>query len=283
MTLQWHIIPTGRVWVDPGGPFGLVPRSLWSRHYTPNADGLVPMDLNSLLVQAAGKNILIDNGLGDKLSGKALANWNLEYPEGNLNENLAKHGLTPADIDIMIDTHLHADHCGGNTTLVDGVAQPAFPNATYYVQQIEMDDATHTNVRTRNTYLPENFQPVADAGQFTFLDGDGEIAPGVRVAVTPGHTRGLQCVIVEDGAGPLMFVSDLATYAVHLTRTAWVTAYDLYPLETIETKERWQPWLVEKHARVIFQHDVHTRLASFSVDDKGHYTLDVIQPGSMPK
>jgi glyoxylase-like metal-dependent hydrolase (beta-lactamase superfamily II) len=283
MSISWQIIPTGRVWVDPGGPFGLVPRSLWSQYYTTDDGGLVAMDLNSLLVQSGGHTILVDNGLGDKLSEKAAGNWHLEYPEGTLNENLARQGLTPADIDIMIDTHLHADHCGGNTTLVDGIPQPAFPNARYYVQKREYDEATHTNVRTRNTYLPENFLPVFEAGQFELLDGNAEIAPGVRVAVVPGHTKGIQAVIVEDDGGPLIFISDLATFSVHLTRTAWVTAYDVYPLETIGTKEKWQPWIVDNKARVIFQHDVHTRLARMTTNEKGQYELEVMEPGSMPK
>lgn len=283
MTINWQIIPTGRVWVDPGGPFGLVPRALWSRQYHANQDGLVAMDLNSLLIQTDDQTILVDNGLGDKLSDKASANWGLEYPEGTLAENLAKHGVMPDDIDIMIDTHLHSDHCGGNTIEVDGELRPAFPNATYYVQQREYEDATHTNVRTRNTYLPENILPVMESGQFVLMAGDSEIVPGVRTVVTPGHTKGIQCVIVDDTDGPVMFVSDLTTFSVHLTRTAWVTAYDVYPLETIETKEKWQPWLMENKARVIFQHDVHTRLAAMTQDEKGHYALEVLQAGSMPK
>ena len=107
---EFHIIPTGQVWVDPGGPFGLVPRSLWSRVQKPNEDGLVPMSLNCLLIISEGKVILVDNGLGDKLSEKGIRQWGLEYPQGTMVENLAKYGVRPQDVNIMLDTHLHADH-----------------------------------------------------------------------------------------------------------------------------------------------------------------------------
>lgn len=279
--MKWHIIPTGRVWVDPGGALGLVPRPLWIKHYTPNEHQYIPMDLNSLLIFTDDKTILVDNGLGDKLPDKAVKNWGLEYPEGSLTENLAKHGLTHADIDIVIDTHLHSDHCGGNTLLKDENPVSAFPNATYTVQRLEFADAMNTNARTRATYLADNFVPVWENGQLELLHGDTEIASGVRVAVTPGHTRGHQSVILEDEEGPVIFISDLASYSVHIVRTAWVTAYDVEPLETIATKQRWQKWIVENKARIIFQHDVHTRMARMFRNDKGRFELDVIEKGSM--
>ncbi|MEX1247775.1 MAG: MBL fold metallo-hydrolase [Anaerolineales bacterium] len=255
MSMEWHIIPTGTSWADPGGPFGLVPKVLWSKHQTANEHNLVPMCMNCLLIHSEGKTILVDNGLGDKLDDKAIRQWGLEYPEGTLLENLAKHGVKPEDVDIVIDTHLHADHCSGNTTVKDGALVPTFPNAEYWLQRLEFADAMHTNERTRATYLPENFVPVWEAGKFRFLHGEAQVTNDVRLVVTPGHTRGLQCVVIEGGPRPVFYVGDLASFAAHFERKAWVTAYDVEPLETIRTKGRWQQWALENKALLVFEHD----------------------------
>jgi glyoxylase-like metal-dependent hydrolase (beta-lactamase superfamily II) len=266
--MEWQIIPSGRVWVDPGGPFGLVPEALWRKHQTANEQHLVPMNLNCLLVDSGGKTILIDNGLGDKLSEKAQRQWGLEFPDGTLIENLAKAGVQPGDVDIMLDTHLHADHCGGNTTIRDGEVAPTFPNAEYIVQRLEWADAMHPDARTRSTYLLENYAPVWAAGQFRFLHGDKQITDDVRVAVTPGHTRGHQVVVLDTGERPLLYVADLATFAVHLERQAWVTAYDVEPLECIRNKGDWQQWALETRALIVFEHDTTMPLGELVRDEE---------------
>ncbi|MBN2500207.1 MAG: MBL fold metallo-hydrolase [Anaerolineales bacterium] len=275
--MQWHVIRTGRVWVDPGGPFGLVPRPLWEKYQTPDEHGRVPMDLNCLLVFSDDKIILIDNGLGDKLDERARQNWGLEYPHGTLLENLAKHGIQAEEVDIMIDTHLHSDHCSGNTRLTDGETQPTFPNAQYIVQRLEWADAMHPNVRTRNTYLPENFVPVWEKGLFRFLRGDTQITSHVRCVLTRGHTRGHQCVLIEGAESPILFMADLASYAVNMTRQAWVTAYDVEPLETIATKSIWQAWALEHDALLIFQHDTTMTAGKLYKDDKGRLQLRPVE------
>src|SRR3989304_7822770 len=165
MALEGPILPAGTTWVDPGGPFGLVPRALWSRHQMADERGLLPMSLNCLLVLSEGKTILVDNGLGDKLEDKMIRQWGLESPDGTLIETLAKQGVKPEDIDIMLETHLHSDHCSGNTTLRDGKLQATFPNAEYWVQRVEFSDAMHPNGRTGATYLPENFVGSWGAGR----------------------------------------------------------------------------------------------------------------------
>ncbi|MBI3158399.1 MAG: MBL fold metallo-hydrolase [Chloroflexi bacterium] len=281
MTLDWTLIPTGRVWVDPGGPFGLVPRALWQEAQPPDARGLVPMDLNSLLIRTGGKTILVDAGLGDKLSAKGIRNWNLEWPEGTLLDNLAAHGVQPEDVDIVIDTHLHADHCGGNTRKQDDEVVPAFPNAEYIVQRIEFADAMHPDARTRATYLPENFVPVWSAGQFRFLHGDAEILPGLRCVVARGHTRAIQCVLLETAPEPVLFMTDLATFAVHFERTAWVTAYDVEPLETIASKQIWQKWALDTNALLVFQHDSYVRTARLTKDEEGRLKVVKESAGSV--
>ncbi|MCC6976001.1 MAG: MBL fold metallo-hydrolase [Anaerolineae bacterium] len=251
---ELYLITDGTVQVDAGGPFGLVPRSLYQRYFQPDPNNLIPMALTCMLVKAGGHNILIDTGLGDKLTDRMKENWNLSRPEG-LIEGLARHGVSPDQIDIVIDTHLHGDHCAGNTSFGEMGIVPTFPKAHYYVQKREHYDATHTNERTRATYYEVNFQPLVDSGQMTLLEGDTEIIPGIRGVLTPGHTPGHQSIWLESRGEHALFVSDLASYAVHFERLSWMTSYDVEPLVTLESKRRWQQWALDHHALLIFQHD----------------------------
>jgi len=279
--MEWHLIPTGRVWVDPGGAMGLVPRPLWMKHQPEDDQQRTPMDLNSLLVFSRGKNILIDTGIGHKLNEKAIKNWGLEWPEGTLIENLAEHGVAPEDIDLVIDTHLHSDHCGGNTYLDGEMILPTFPQAEYWVQRIEFADAYHPDARTRGTYLAENFVPLWQQDRLKLLHGDTSVTDEVRTVLTRGHTRGHQSVIVDEtGKPPVLFLSDLASYAVHFSKSAWVTAYDVEPLETINTKIRWQKWALETNATLIFQHDATIRMGNLITNDRGRYEIAALIPGS---
>jgi glyoxylase-like metal-dependent hydrolase (beta-lactamase superfamily II) len=282
--MEWHIIPTGRVWVEPGGAMGLVPRPLWIEHQPVDGQQRTPMDLNSLLIFSEGKTILVDTGIGDKLSDKAQMQWGLEWPEGTLIENLAKHGVAPEDVDLVIDTHLHSDHCGGNTALDGEKIFPTFPNAEYWVQRMEFADAFNPDARTRGTYLPENFVPLWKEDKLKLLHGDTSFTSQVRTVVTRGHTRGHQSILLEDGENPpVFFVSDLSSYSIHFARTSWVTAYDVEPLETIRTKEHWQKWTLENNATLVFQHDSYTRTGKLILNDRGRYEIEPLVPGSLKK
>lgn len=251
-----HLINDGIHWVDPGGPFGLVPRVLWSRYAVPDDDQLVPMSLTCLLVQTAGQNIIVDTGYGTKLPEKMQRILKLTRTNGGLVEGLARLGVQPGDVNLVIDTHLHGDHAGGNTRYQDdGTVTAVFPNAEYVAQRREYMDAAHPNERTRATYLAENFQPLVDSGQMRLLDGDSDLAPGVRGVVTPGHTPGHMSVIFESAGQHGMFVCDMATFAVHFERLGWMTSYDVEPLVTLETKRRWQQWALDNDALLIFAHD----------------------------
>lgn len=263
-----HPVSDGVVWMDSGGPFGLVPRALWSRYLKPDDQHRVPMALTCLLVRAAGQTIVVDTGLGDKLNAQERRRWGLEHPHGTLHDGLARLGVTPPDVDLVINTHLHADHCAGNTILdADGTPRPAFPRARYVVQRREYEDAAHPNERTRATYFAANFAPLVASGQLELLDGDTTLAPGVHAVVTPGHTPGHQCVRFESRGQHALFVADLASYAVHFERLAWMTAYDVEPLVTLETKRRWQSWALDTGGLLIFQHDTQT-LAGHLVEDE---------------
>lgn len=246
----------GYTWVDPGGAFGLVPRALWSRYLTPTDDHLVPMVHVCLLVESDGQKIIVDTGHGTKIDPKAAAHMRLARPQGGLLDGLARAGVTPEDITLVIDTHLHGDHCGGNTYYdSDGQLKPTFPNAEYVVQRREYEDAMHPNERTAATYLPINYAPLVESGQMRLLDGDTQLARGVYGHITRGHTPAHMSIRFESQDQHALFVCDMASYAVHFERLGWMTGYDVEPLHTLETKRRWQQWALEHDALLIFPHD----------------------------
>lgn len=259
-----------RLMVDAGGAFGLVPRALFKAFFPPDDDNLVPMHHHCLLVQAGGKNIIIDTGLGEKMTDKQRAFWKMERANGSVIDGLARLGLTPADIHLVIDTHLHADHCGGNTYLdADGQIKPTFPNAEYVVQRREYEDAMRPNERTRATYIPANYRSLVESGQMRLLDGDTEIAPGIWGIVSPGHTPGHMSIRLESGGQHAAFLCDQASFAIHFERLGWMTAYDVEPLVTLETKRRWQQWALETNALLYFTHDPFRPLGRLTQDEQG--------------
>jgi glyoxylase-like metal-dependent hydrolase (beta-lactamase superfamily II) len=275
--IRIHLINDCRIKVDPGGAFGLVPRALWSPLMPPDENLLVPMNHHCLLVQVAGNNVVVDVGYGDKLPDKQKAILQLERPTGSLIDALSRLGLTPADIHLVIDTHLHADHASGNTKYGEnGAIEPVFPNAEYVVQRREYDDAMHPNERTRATYFPINYQPLCESGQMRLLNGDTELAPGVVGVVTPGHTPGHMSVRFESGGQHAAFVCDLASYAIHFERLGWMTAYDVEPLITLETKRVWQKWALETNALLIFPHDPLRPLGRYVLDDEGKSRVEPV-------
>lgn len=273
--IEIHLLSDGTVYADAGGAFGLVPRSMWSRVKQADEDNMLPQVLHCLLVRVGGKTILVETGIGSKDMETLHRIWRIQRPEGTIIDGLAAHGVAPEDVDIVINTHLHGDHCGGNTHLVDGEPVPTFPKAEYWVQRLEYADAAFPNERTRNTYFPENFQPLLESGQLRLLNGETQVAPGMRCVVTRGHTRAHQSIVFEAGDEHALFTADMATYAVHFERLAWVTAYDVEPMENIETKREWRRWAVEGDALLIFPHDPDTPVARLREreDKPGSYRL----------
>ena len=253
--LRVTVVSDGTVYWDGGGLFGLTPKVLWERVIAPDDLNRVPMRLRSALIEAEGKRILVDTGIGDKMPEKVRKHIALEGHDRLLGD-LSTLGLTAADIDVVLLTHLHNDHCGGNTRFDEqGNVIPTFPNAEYWIQAREMADAMFPNERTRGTYFRENFLPLETSGQLRVIDGDVDVVPGVWTTITSGHTQAHQCVVMQGGDEYAIFLADAVSWGVFFERMAWVPAYDLEPMVSIHTKKRLARWALQHDAWLIFQHD----------------------------
>ena len=250
-----HSCMDGLFRLDGGAMFGIVPRVLWERTDPPDDKNRILLALRSLLIKTGEANILVDTGVGDKGDQKFRDIYMIDR-NPPLKGALAAYGLTPQDIDIVINTHLHLDHAGGNTCVGnDGGIIPAFPRAKYVIQKGEWGDATNPNERTKGSYIANDFLPLEGLGVVDFVDGNEvEIIKGVSVIVAGGHTAFHQCVKVESEGEVALFLADLVPTASHLP-LPYIMAYDLVPQDTLRAKKSLLKQVVEEDWLVIFQHD----------------------------
>jgi glyoxylase-like metal-dependent hydrolase (beta-lactamase superfamily II) len=258
----------GNYLLDGGAFFGVIPKTLWSRKLIPDDKNRVASGLNSVLVRTGEKNILIETGIGNKLSDKMVQIFG---QPAKLLESLSAAGLSPDDIDIVINSHLHFDHCGWNTIRQSGAIAATFPNATYYVQEGEWKHA-HEGQRDSVSYLHENYDPLVESGRMKLLRGNQEIVPGVSVEVFPGHTRDMQAVLVQSGGKTACYISDLIPTSAHVDLN-WVMAFDLYPVETIESRKRYYSRAIPEKWLTMFTHDVEIPWAHLDTDERGKIVI----------
>jgi glyoxylase-like metal-dependent hydrolase (beta-lactamase superfamily II) len=257
--LEFTIVSDGGFRLDGGAMFGVIPKPLWEKKIPADERNRIQLGMNCVLVRTAGKTVLIEAGAGDKLDSKLRGIYAIE--EGpRLLDRLAAHGVTPDRVDIVVDTHLHFDHCGWNTRIVNGKAVPTFPNAQYFLQRGELDHAKGPNERDRASYMPDNFLPVEAAGQFVLLDGDREIVPGIELIRVPGHNADMQCVRLSGGGKSAFCFVDLVPTTAHVP-FPWIMGYDLYPMQTLANKKKWIPEIAASGALVIFAHDFNVPAA----------------------
>ncbi len=254
----------GIYYLDGGAFFGVVPKTLWSRKVSVDEQNRVPTGLNSVLVRTGDKNILIETGIGNKLPEKMARIYG---QPAKLLERLNAAGVAPDEIDIVINTHLHFDHCGWNTIRQGDKIAATFAKAKYYVQEGEWKHA-HENQRDSVSYFSENYDPLVESGQMQLLRGDQEIVPGISVQVFPGHTRDMQAVIVTSGGRTGCYISDLIPTSAHVELN-WVMAFDLYPLETIESRKRYYSRAFPEKWLTMFTHDPEIPWAYLERDERG--------------
>jgi glyoxylase-like metal-dependent hydrolase (beta-lactamase superfamily II) len=271
-SLDLLILSDGTYYQDAGAVFGIVPRVMWERLGIQLNDRYqMPLGLNSLLVRSQGKTVLIETGVGEKERPRAQAS---PLAEGTLLDDLRAAGVAPEDVDVVVNTHLHADHCGWNTRRQpDGSYAPAFPRARYYVQRAEWEDATHPNERTRATYLAENLLPVAEAGQLELLDGEVALTDEITIVSTPGHTPGHASVVLASGGERAIYLGDMVQHPAQLERAAWVSSFDLFPLQAMETKKAVVQRAIEEQQLVVAVHCPFPGLGYLRESDgKRHWT-----------
>ncbi len=267
------VVSDGTHYVDGGGAFGVVPKVLWERKVKADELNRIHFGTNSLLIRTGRHTVLVETGIGNKLPEKQRRIYDAK---AELLKNLHAIGVTPEEIDIVINTHLHFDHCGWNTVRDGDKVVPAFPNARYFVQAGEVQHGRRQHERDRVAYIPENYEPLLTSGHLQLLDGDQEILPGVSVQIYPGHTRNLQAVIIRSGNQKACYVSDLIPTTWHL-RVTWVMSYDLFPLETIESRKRFYESALRENWLVIFTHDPTTPMAYLEQDAAGKIVAQAVE------
>lgn len=239
--------------LDGGAMFGVVPRTLWERRLPADARHRIPLGLRPLLVRGE-RTLLIDAGCGEALSGKAADIYGVDRAR-HLDHALQEAGVDPAEIDLVLATHLHFDHVGGFTRRAeDGRMVPRFPNATYLAHAGEWHDATHPHDRNRASYLPDTFLPLQEAGVLTLVGDDTEVMPGVTLRRSGGHTTHHQVVSISSQSETAVFVADMFPTTAHVP-DAWVMGYDLYPVETLAFKRTFAREAIERDYLIFFEHD----------------------------
>jgi glyoxylase-like metal-dependent hydrolase (beta-lactamase superfamily II) len=259
------VVSDGTFALDGGAIFGVVPRVVWERHFKPDELNRIRIGLNCLLVRTGRENVLIDTGMGRKWDARSRERYGVAG-ETDLLAELQARGLRPEDVDVVINTHLHFDHAGTNTVGRGGRVVPTFPRARYVVQRGEFEHALEPHERDRASYVRADFEPVAEAGQFDFIEGDAEVVSGIRAVKVAGHNRDLQCVRVDSEGETLFVFADLVPTTAHL-QPAWVMGFDLYPVESVEQKKRIVPQAVEENWLCSFYHD--PRIALGRLDRQG--------------
>ncbi|GMV49750.1 MAG: putative quorum-quenching lactonase YtnP [Nitrospirae bacterium] len=274
--LELFPLTDGRFRLDGGAMFGVVPKALWQTCCPPDELNRIPLTLTCLLVRAHGKHILVDTGLGNKEDARFQARFAVDR-RPSLRDSLHLHGLAPDDVHAVINTHLHFDHAGGNTVLDKaGRLRAAFPKATYFIQRGEYEDATRANERTRASYRPDNFVPIAEHRRWELLDGDTELFPGITAVVTAGHTRHHQCVKVESEGHIAFFLGDLIPTVAHLP-LPYIMGYDLYPLDTLASKRAILDRAFAERWLLIFQHDPVIQAGYLTKQTEGRYAIDEVR------
>ena len=263
---ELSIFSDGTYPLDGGAFFGVIPKIMWSRKAAADERNYVQAGLNSLLIRTGKKNVLVETGMGNKLSERMIKFYG---QPAKLLTNLAAAGIAPEEIDVVINTHLHFDHCGWNTVRgKDGKIVPTFPRAKYYAPEGEWQYARKPSERDSISYIPDNYDPLVESGQMTLLKGGEEVVPGISVKTFPGHTAHMQAVIVESGGRTACYISDLMPTTAHIDIT-WGMGFDLYPLQTIESKKQYYAKAIPEKWLTVFTHDAKVPWARVEQDETG--------------
>ena len=273
---ELSVFSDGTYPLDGGAFFGVVPKVMWSKKVVADEQNLVAAGLNSLLIRTGDHNVLVETGIGNKLPEKMVAIYG---QPAKLLDDLAAGGVSPDDIDVVINTHLHFDHCGWNTVRKNGEVVATFPRAKYYVQEGEWQHACEHHIRDSISYISDNYDPLIRSGQMQLLRGDEPIVPGVSVKVFPGHTEHMQAVIVTSGGKTAGYISDLIPTSAHIDLT-WVMAFDLFPISTIDSRRRYYAQALPEKWLTVFTHDAGMPWTYIEKDAAGRLAAPALESSS---
>lgn len=270
MELTW--LDGGLSYLDGGPMFGVVPKALWSKRYAPDENNLIEMRTDPIFIRYAGKNILIDSGIGKgKLNDKMKRNLGIRE-ETRVEESLQKLGLAPTDIDLILMTHLHNDHAAGLTGGEGDRFVSVFPNATIHVSKIEWDEMRNPNIRSRNTYWKENWKPIQQ--QVETFEDRFTVLPGIEMIHTGGHSNGHSIIQLTQNGDTILHMADIMPTHAH-SNPLWVLAYDDYPMDSIFAKEKLMKEGLANGYRFIFYHDAVYRLVKW--DESGQKIIESVK------
>jgi glyoxylase-like metal-dependent hydrolase (beta-lactamase superfamily II) len=262
-----EIVPDCEFRLDGGAMFGVVPRNLWSKYCPPDEQNRIRMSMNCVFIDTGSERVLIETGIGDKWSEKHMAMYGIDRKRSLAESLQALTGTGPADVTIVVNTHLHFDHCGGNTMRdKSGETRAQFPNARYFISEAEYEHAESPSDRDRASYFPENWRPLKDSGQLELKPQTYEVVPGLTMETHPGHNRSMQCWRLQQNAKTLFGFADLVPMRAHVP-FAWVMGYDLYPVETVEAKKKLLPQAARENWTCLFYHDPKQPLAQIVEQD----------------
>ena len=262
-----EVVPDTEFRLDGGAMFGVVPRNLWAQVCPPDDQNRIRLTMNCVFIDTGEEKVLIETGIGDKWTPRETAMYGIERERPFTETLRAKTGVAADEITIVVNTHLHFDHAGGNTTRnVDGEVVPTFKNARYFVSAAELEHADTPSERDRASYLMDNWVALRESGQLETKEGDYEVIPGLRMQTEPGHNRSMQCWRLDRGGNTVFGFADLVPMRAHI-RPPWIMGYDLFPLETLEAKKRLLPKAVEENWLCLFYHDPDAPLCRLVIED----------------
>lgn len=248
--------------------FGVIPRNLWAQVCPPDDQNRIRMNMNCVFVDTGKEKILIETGIGDKWGSKQVSMYGIDRKQTLSDTLKLKTGIDPEEITIVVNTHLHFDHAGGNTSLDSaGSAVPTFPNARYFVSKAELEHAENPSERDRASYLSDNWAPLRESSQLEPKDSDYEVVPGLRMETWPGHNRSMQCWRLQTKSQTVFGFADLVPMRAHI-KLPWIMGYDLYPVETLESKKKLLPQAAREGWYCLFYHDPEAPLCRLVGEEK---------------
>jgi glyoxylase-like metal-dependent hydrolase (beta-lactamase superfamily II) len=263
-----HIIDSGYVGLDGGAMFGIVPKPLWEITNPSDSANRIKLATRNLLLVSDSKKILIDTGMGKKWNEKNQEIYAIDQQTSSMEKSLSNLNIKPGEISDVILTHLHFDHTGGSTVIKDGKFEPAFPNATYYVQKQNYNWAINPSERDKGSYIKDNFVPLKEAGVLMQIEGEKQFDDEIDFIIVNGHTFGQQMIKLSDSSNTFLYCCDLIPTTSHIP-IPYVMGYDLQPLVTVEEKKKILKTAVEENWKLFFEHDPETAYATLAATDKG--------------